>query len=153
MSKRLPLRPVLLASALVFAFAGTALANPHRMHGDADGVRQKLDSDGDGQVALAEVEANAVQRATEIDANGDGRITADEVRAHREKARQSHAEKRLARFDANGDGAVSVEEFATAQSERIAKLDRDGDGVISGDEFHPRRHGPRRHRAASDAGE
>jgi hypothetical protein len=137
--------------ALTIGFAGTAFAGhpgAHRDHGVAFG--EKIDTDGDGQVELTEVEANAAKRAAEIDANADGRIDATELQAHHDKLRRLASEKRLLRFDADGDGSVSVDEFASGQSERIAKLDSNADGVISGAELKSRRHG-RRHRHAAAA--
>jgi hypothetical protein len=147
--------PLVIASslALAIAFAGSAFAGhpgAHRDHGAAFG--EKIDADGDGQVKLAEVEANAAKRAAEIDANADGRIDATELQAHHDKLRRLASEKRLLRFDANGDGSVTVDEFASGQSERIARLDRDADGVISGDELKSRRHG-RGHRRTAPAAE
>lgn len=145
MSLRHRILPALIVSGLAFAVAGTAAAGPHRGHGGA-GMAAKLDTDGDGQIKVAEVEADAAKRAAEIDTDGNGSITAAELLAHRDRQRQAMAERRLAKLDANGDGVVSTEEFAGGQSDRVAKLDADGDGTISRDEFRAGRHerrGPR----------
>lgn len=137
MSLRFRVLPALIVAGLSLAVAGGAFAGPGHDHGP---MTAKLDSDGDGQIKVAEVEADAAKRAAEIDANADGRITAAEVQAHRELQRQARAEKRLARLDADKDGSVSTEEFASSQSQRLAKLDADGDGVISHEEFRAGRH-------------
>jgi hypothetical protein len=147
MIKQLSLRPVVLASSLMLALSGVAIAQSRGHGGDFDhGFGARFGADG--KIALSEVEANAAKRAAEIDADADGRITTDEIRAHREKMRQARAEKRLARLDSNGDGAVSVDEFAASQTERMAKLDANGDGVIERSELR-KRHGDKRHRRAS----
>lgn len=139
MSLRQRVLPALIVAGLSFAVGGAALAGSQH-DGDRAGPMAKLDSDGDGQIKVAEVEADAAKRAAEIDTNADGRITAAEVQAHRELQRQLRAEKRLAWLDADKDGSVSTEEFASGQSARLAKLDSDADGVISREEFRAGRH-------------
>lgn len=155
MSLRQRVLPALIVAGLSLAVAGSALAGP-RHGGDHDGPNlARLDSDGDGKIQVAEVEADAAKRASDIDANADGRITTAEVQAHRELQRQAWAEKRLLKLDANNDGVVSTEEYAGGQSGRFAKLDSDSDGVITREEMragrHERRGGPRGPRGAAPA--
>ncbi|MBB5209613.1 EF-hand domain-containing protein [Chiayiivirga flava] len=139
MSLRHRILPALIASGLAFAVVGTAVAGPHRDH-DRAGMAAKLDTDGDGKIEVADVEANAAKRAADIDTDRNGTITATEVLAHQDRQRLAMAERRLAKLDSNGDGVVSTDEFAGGQSDRVAKLDADSDGVISRDEFRAGRH-------------
>jgi Ca2+-binding EF-hand superfamily protein len=127
---------LLAASIAALLVAGSALA-----HGPRHGFGTKLDTDGDGKVQVAEVEARAVKHAAELDANGDGTIEISEMKAWREAQRAKREQARMARLDANGDGAVSVEEFVSAHTERMARRDANQDGVISRDEMRPHRHG------------
>ena len=123
-------RNLLIAGgAAAVVLAGVALANPghDRM--------AKLDTNADGKVQVAEIEAQAAQRAAAIDANADGNVTVEEIKAHREKLRAERQQARLLKLDANGDGRVSTEEFASGHAARAAKLDADNDGVITQDEF------------------
>ena len=135
MKFRTPLFATGLAAIVV---AGVAFANPGHDR------TAKLDTDGDGQVEVTEIEAQAAKRAADIDVNGDGRIVVEEVRAHRAKMRAEREQARLLRLDSNGDGSVSTVEFAAGHSAHAAKMDANGDGIIAKDEFRSgRRHGRR----------
>jgi hypothetical protein len=139
---------LLVAGIAALLVTGAALAHergPHR------GFGAKLDTDGDGKVQVAEIEARAVKHAAELDANGDGTIEIAEMKAWREAQRAKREQARMARLDANGDGAVSVEEFVGAHTERMARRDANQDGVISRDEMRPLRHGKRARGAAAAA--
>jgi hypothetical protein len=152
MSQRHRILSALVVSGLALAVAGSAIARPHGLgeHSRGD-VSGKLLRDGNGQIALADAEAQAAKRAATIDANGDGTITSAELQAYQQQQREARAAKRLARFDSNGDGVVSTEEYAVAQTARLSKLDANADGVVSADEFRAaksdRRGGPRGPRA------
>jgi Ca2+-binding EF-hand superfamily protein len=138
--------PVLLLALTAIFASGLLLANPH---GDGRHAKHlaKLDTNGDGQVQIAEIEAHAAQNAAEIDSNRNGMIEASEVKAWHEAQRAKRAEARLLRMDANGDGKVSVDEFVAARTEPVSKRDANGDGVIQAEEMHKSGHG-RRHRGA-----
>lgn len=129
---------LLVASAATVALVGVAFANPNH-----DRRLAKMDTDGDGQVELTEIETQATKRAAEIDANADGRIVVAEIRAHREKIRAEREEARLLRLDSNGDGSVSTVEFASGHASRAASMDKNGDGILAKDEFRGGRHGRR----------
>lgn len=144
-------------SLLVLAlglFAATPLMAGERGEGHGHGKRggparamfNKLDTDGDGQISIAEATRNAAERTRAIDANGDGVITVQEVQAHREKLRAERAAARFAKLDSNGDGVVSAAEFTEAQTRKLKALDANGDGVVSAEEARSKRggHGKRR---------
>jgi hypothetical protein len=102
---------------------------------------QEMDTNKDGKISQAEIQAFEAARAAEIDANHDGVITADEVRAFREKERAKREAAELARMDTNGDGTVSVQEYEAAQTWRLARMDRNGDGTIDERDMHDGMHG------------
>ncbi len=144
-----------MTGALVLALAGVGAAQAsgdrgfghggHGGHGSLGADAQKLaDTDGDGVVTVAEVQAKILQRAISIDANKDGNISVAEMDAHREQMRAERRANRLAKLDADNNGSISVEEYAAAKSERAAKRDRNGDGVIDSNDHGGRgdhRHG------------
>lgn len=123
---------------------------------------QALDTDGDGALSLAEVEAGAprlARRFAGLDADGDGRLTPGELQAageaRREQARQ-RADERWTRADANGDGYLDLAEAQIAMprvAADFARIDADGNGLVSREELrsamrerHAARHGERKQR-------
>lgn len=112
----------------------------------------QMDSDEDGTITRAEMDAAAAARAAAIDADQDGAITVEEIDAYREKRRAERMAERLARMDRDGDGKVSVQEFEDAQTWRLARFDRNGDGMIERHEMRHGRHGHGRHGHGSHDG-
>ena len=147
---RLSRTPVAASAAAVLLLASissSALAGPHGHKGPHRGpspekLLARFDSNQDGQISQAEIDAATAAKAQAIDSNGDGLISAAEVEAQREARRRQRQEERLLRADANGDGQVSLDEFSQHQRDRLSRLDRDGDGLISSEELRPPR-GPR----------
>jgi Ca2+-binding EF-hand superfamily protein len=131
---------ITLASTAVIAIAK---GGPDHARGGERGAAmermfEELDTNADGELTRAEIEAAAATRFGEADADGNGQLTAEEMLAARE-ARDStrltrRIEARIERLDANGDGALSLEEM-TASSERIdrmfERIDSNEDGVIT----------------------
>ncbi|WP_162913139.1 EF-hand domain-containing protein [Rhodospirillaceae bacterium SYSU D60014] len=113
----------------------------------------QMDSDKDGTITRAEIDASAAARAAAIDADQDGTITVEEIDAYREKRRAERMAERLARMDRDGDGKVSVEEFEDAQTWRLARFDRNGDGTIERREMRHGRHGHARHWSKTEPSE
>ena len=114
---------------------------------------QTYDTDGDGTITEAEIEARRAERFTAADANGDGALSAEELiameEAIREEVRQTHATAQataaITRMDDNGDGLLQAEELE-ARAPQIApifdELDTDNSGGISRAELeasHPQR--------------
>jgi len=130
------------ASALLF---GASLAQAHPQ-------KARLDTNGDGSVDLAELQAAkpdfTVEQFNKADANGDGLLSRDELRA-------AHGRARFERLDQDGSGGVSLAELQAAKpqvtAEKFATMDADGNGQVTPEEMramHKERH--RRHAERKD---
>lgn len=147
-----------LALAAILAGA-SSLALPAAAH---DGDRfEAMDTNGDGYVDQAEVQAAQDARFAEADANGDGALDADEMNAMRDKRMAGraemagkHASATFEALDADKSGAISREEFEAAvemrksrradhakghrdrrQARMMQRMDANGDGMIQKEEI------------------
>lgn len=118
-----------LAMSLALMTSAAALAGGHP-------DKPRLDTNGDGSVDLAEMQAGrpdfTVEKFNKVDANGDGLLSREEMHA-------AHKGKRMAKIDTDGDGNVSLQEMQKRRpeltQEEYAKLDADGNGTVSHDEL------------------
>lgn len=139
---------VLAIGAATLGVAGFAYADHHRQGGGKEMMLQKLDTNGDGEITKAEVDAHKAARFAKADANGDGSLTLAELDAFREaeraERRAARKQRMFARADANSDGVISIEEFES-KHRMFERIDVDGDGVLSVEELEnmPERHGKR----------
>ncbi|HXV39823.1 MAG TPA: EF-hand domain-containing protein [Steroidobacteraceae bacterium] len=131
------------AVALLAAIPLAAQAHPQK---------PRLDTNGDGSVDLAEMQAAkadfTVEQFNKADANGDGLLSRDELR-------QAHHRARFGRLDQDGNGSVSLAELQAAKpevtAEKFATMDADGNGQVTPEEMramHKERH--RRHAERQD---
>ncbi|PSL19659.1 EF-hand domain-containing protein [Shimia abyssi] len=143
-------RTTFITGIVVAALSVTAVAASAKGQGGKHRGMQinfeELDTNGDGFVTQAEMDAHAAARFAKMDTNGDGALSADELEAAVAERAQERAKKGAARMiehrDANGDGVLSQDEMKP-KAERSAKmfdrLDSDGDGQISKEEFEAAR--------------
>jgi len=143
-----------VAVASLLGAAGMAVAHgkkmgPGGMHGMRGGPVmnfEEIDTDGDGKLTQAEMEAHAKARFTAADTDGNGKLSADEMKAAAEKRAEERRAQRaermvtrmLERMDADKDGELSFEEMPGQKSQAdtmFGRLDADGDGAISKDEM------------------
>jgi len=96
-----------------------------------------LDTDKDGKITKAEVDAQRLARVTAADANGDGLLNAGELGAM-ELARMTgratdRAARMMTRLDANADGQLSAAELAAGPQpvNMFDRIDTDGDGAVT----------------------
>lgn len=108
-----------------------------------------LDTDGDGKVTQAEMDAFKAARFAELDADGSGTVSATEMAAHHAAKQQERmtkgTERMIAKMDADGDGELSLDEMSGEMRKTpFERMDTDGDGALSEDEMNaagPRGHG------------
>ena len=123
--------------------AGAVLAQPGGKHG-MKMTFEELDTDANGEISQAEIEAMKSARFKAADANGDGMLTLEEMQAHALQKAEAHAARMLDKMDANGDGSLSAEEMSKSHrsGHMFERMDADGSGSISKAEFEQaRQHG------------
>ena len=110
----------------------------------------KMDANKDGSVTQKEIHGYRKGWFGKGDSNGDGALSLAELDAMTATFRAGHLKTRLVMMDTDGDGAVSAEEFARHRGRWMHHLDADGDGAIDSAEIemagkhHGRKHGGHR---------
>ncbi len=123
--------------SLALVVAGTAAAQPGPRGG---GPRlQAMDSNQDGVITRAEVEAFHSQRFTEADTNGDQVLSVEEVTAAAQKRAGQRGPRMHRRLDTDGDGGITLAEFAVVTERPFQRLDTNQDGRIDASEMPTRR--------------
>ena len=131
----------LSTTLLTLSIAGTAFAQSaapadgghgrHHRGFDPARMTERLDSNHNGRIEVAELPERFRARVAAADANRDGVLAPEELRAHFEARR---AEMR-AQADTNHDGTLSPEERAAAHAARsaarFARIDTNGDGAVT----------------------
>lgn len=122
-------RIILLVTAVSLA-ASPALAQ------SGDPTRQvladfdRIDTNSDGVISIAEYRDFQIVRWPRIDRNADGYLTVDDFpRFAAARARRLLAE--VTDLDANGDGRISREEFVNGPAPLFRRADRNDDGVLT----------------------
>jgi len=103
---------------------------------------ETYDTDGDGNVALAEFMAEREKGYNRRDADGDGSLHEEEyvseyeVRLqqqlndqHESQIKQAHV--RFGVLDTDDDAVMTLDEFNASGSRMFSRLDSNGDGVVS----------------------
>ena len=128
-----------LSAAIVIGGLGMAVAKEGGKRPQID--FESLDTDGDGLVTQAELDARGAARFAEADTDGDGALSSDELLARSQRANEDRIKRMMERLDANEDGKLTQDEMAKARrgggdsSRMIKRIDADGDGAISKEEF------------------
>lgn len=100
-------------------------------------LMERLDSDGDHRISLAEFKQPDANPFSQMDGNEDGELTLEEMQEFQVRRLRERIEKQFASLDSNGDERVTVEEM---RQDRFAHMDKDGDGYLTPRELiNPRR--------------
>ena len=145
------MKNILLGSPLLVALgAAGAMAQGAGEGPQGNGPRasfEQLDSNGDGQITLEEMQNRGQARFVQTDTNGDGLLDMAELTAAARRAAAEKVAKMLERKDSNGDGMLSMEELTPPDFDRLfARADTDEDGTISRDEWQAAKSAMRKNR-------
>lgn len=101
-----------------------------------------FDTDKDGTVTAAEINAETERRMSGNDANGDGALSLEEFEGVWMEMLRNRMVDAFQRFDDDGDGVITKAEVDEKTAWMMSRMDRDGDGKITREEQRPRfRHG------------
>ena len=92
------------------------------------------DTDGDGSISQAEIDATRAERLATFDADGDGQLTLAEYEALWLDAMRERMVDQFQRHDDDGDGQVTADEFGEDFANIVARRDRNNDGVLNADD-------------------
>lgn len=132
------------AASMAALIAIPALAQP-------GGQRPNPDSNGDGIITRAEVNADVAKRFARMDVNKDGKLNkadreaamaarggegAGEGAGKRGESKRGEGQRGdraggMMRADSNGDGAVTLAEMQAAAAQRFDRADADNDGKLT----------------------
>lgn len=115
-------KTLLVFASLMPTIAFTSVARGQ----DAAERFQRLDKNGDGQIAWAEVYDVRVAEFVKMDADRDGRVVEAEFGG---RARPFSA------FDIDASGEVALSEYLQSHRSMFSKFDEDGDGTLAYEEF------------------
>lgn len=113
----------------------------------------RLDTDKDGRISVAEAEADAVERVkrrfARLDKDQDGFIGKAELAGDKDRTASRRGSRMMERIDTDKDGRISTAEAGNARKMRFEQMDADKDGTVTVAELTERmakwRSGKRRH--------
>lgn len=118
---------------------GPGAHGPMGGFGPNQGWLEKLfseaDTNHDGKVTRAELDAVRAKHFAAMDTNHDNVIDAQEASAWQAKHRATIAGDRFKQLDKNGDGALSADEVPPGLQQRFGRVDANGDGRITAEEM------------------
>ena len=109
-----------------------------RGRGRGAAMLENFDTDGDGRLTQAEIDAARAERFAGFDADGDGRLTLEEYERLWLDAMRERMVDGFQRLDNDGDAVVTTEEFVAPFATMVSRMDRNEDGVLSAED-RPRR--------------
>lgn len=134
---------VVIATSVVAVGAYAQSAAKQQGQGAESGKHGKkmsfevLDTDGNGEITLEELQNRSKDRFSETDTNQDGMLSAAELEAHAQKKTSERVAMMIERHDTDGDSLLTIEEMpGSGRGEAMfARVDLDDDGIITQEEF------------------
>jgi Ca2+-binding EF-hand superfamily protein len=138
----------------IATFAQSAAPAPDSRPSFFSHMLEKMDTNGDGRISLAEYLASATARFKGIDTNNTGSITAAQMANSTDAAErvQHRAASLVMRLDKAGNGYVTKDEFLAAASQRFARMDKDGNSKLTLAEMTATGHGHGQRAAGAQQG-
>jgi Ca2+-binding EF-hand superfamily protein len=102
---------------------------------------ETFETDRDGRLTQAEVDAVRTARFAESDTNVDGRLSLEEYQVLWVEVMRPRMVRQFQGHDRDGDGAVAQEEFLERYRLLVYRLDADNDGVLTREELLGARRG------------
>jgi hypothetical protein len=124
------MRPGPLCLALLLALGGSPEAWAQSDDNSLTGPLARYDTNHDGSVSLAEMDAVLRADFGSLDHNHDGALNGSEMAEENDRRSQADASATLL-FDWKGSGFIDFDEFAAPMHTLFAQLDRNKDGVLS----------------------
>lgn len=128
---------ILATAGLGVAYAANgakeAGSEARRMHG-AEWM-QRLDTNGDGLLQKAELQAFLDTQFEAADTNNDGALSQDEIRAQFASMRDQRFEERFAALDVDKSGDLTAEELKGRSPRLFERADANKDGVVTLEEL------------------
>ncbi len=140
---------LLIAAGATAALASPFILNANAFPGGGKGGKfgekfiERMDTNGDGAVTQAEIDAKHAEKFAEFDANKDGQLSEAEFSALEEARRQERHKAHFQRIDADGNNVVSADEFGGRSSKMFERFDKNNDGKLTADEMSKRGKGHR----------
>jgi Ca2+-binding EF-hand superfamily protein len=108
---------------------GTAMANEPYMPRNPKAL-QRLDTNKDGRINLAEIKPRFDKRLAAADANGDKLVTQAEIDAMLQKRVEKRRNSIMQLLDSNKDGSITQAEFDRVVEDMFDKADADHNGGV-----------------------
>jgi len=111
----------------------------------AERMLRLYDTNGDGKISIAEINADQARMFTALDVDGDKSLSVEEVRRRGRSLQIFLTTTLFDLLDANGDGKLSVAEIQAPSQRWFKRYDKSGDGVMDADEIPDSRGAGGRH--------
>lgn len=121
------------------AFAAQADSRGHGKGDRADQLFERFDTNNDGKITKAEIEASRKASVAKYDANKDGQLSLEEFQGLFNEIMRHRMVRMFQKLDRDGDAKVTEAEIARRTDRMMAHLDRDENGEIERSELK-RRH-------------
>ena len=141
-ARRASLKLTAALAALMLALGGAAWAGGGEKHAR---MFDHLDANNDEQINRDEIKPVVEKRFKRFDTDGDGVVSSAEIDAHLMKRVERHRAHILKRFDRDDDGAVSRAEFDRQVARMFDLADENDDGQVSREEAREMRAEMRSH--------
>lgn len=101
----------------------------------------QIDTNKDGKVTQAEIDAYRAAQVSAADANKDGVLTIDEFQTAYDAFIRPQMVRAFQDFDTDGDGKITSAEIDAKVGAIVSRMDRNGDGSLTIDDRGPGGHG------------